>query len=130
MQAEFVQTPFAVGAYRSTAREVGTRYRKAMSGVARKPFPPRAQALTDQERRVLDLLCTEGMSNAELGHELAITTDTVKRHIANLMEKTGYSTRLEMVVRTLQKRAVQPHVELLNTGVLLQSEPEFHRQTH
>lgn len=54
---------------------------------------------------MLELLVTEAMSNPEIGERLGIGEETVKRHLSNIMNKTGYSTRLELAVRTLQKRA-------------------------
>lgn len=55
---------------------------------------------------MLDLLLTEGSSNKEMAASLGISVETVKRHLWNIMDKTGYSTRLELVVRTLQARQV------------------------
>lgn len=63
--------------------------------------------LTPRESEVLELLVNEGMDNKELGQTLGIQADTVKRHIYMLMNKLGYSTRLEMVVRTLQQRLAE-----------------------
>jgi DNA-binding CsgD family transcriptional regulator len=60
--------------------------------------------LTPAENRLLDLLANEGMSNKEMGIVLKISEETVKRHLSTILDKTGYSTRLELVVRTWQKR--------------------------
>jgi DNA-binding NarL/FixJ family response regulator len=60
--------------------------------------------LTAREQELLDLLVTEGLSNAELGRAMGIRPQTVKKLLASVMNKTGYSTRLELAVRTLHQR--------------------------
>lgn len=60
--------------------------------------------LTKQENRLMDLLIDECMSNAEIGIALDISEETVKRHLSNIFDKTGYSNRTELAIRTLQKR--------------------------
>jgi len=66
-----------------------------------------SRRLTRRENQVLELLVTEAMSNPQIAEWLGIGEETVKRHLSNIMNKTGYSTRLELAVRTLQKRAEQ-----------------------
>lgn len=50
---------------------------------------------TDRELEVLKELTT-GDSNAEIGERLCISAGTVKYHIQNLLDKTGYKTRTEL----------------------------------
>jgi DNA-binding NarL/FixJ family response regulator len=74
-------------------------------------YRPESRKLTRREAEVLELLVTEGPSNPEMGLRLGITEETVKRHLFKIMNKTGYSTRLELAVRTLQKRAEEKKLE-------------------
>ena len=53
--------------------------------------------LTERELDVLRGL-TESLSNEEIAEQLYISPNTVKRHIRNIMEKTGYSSRLELAM--------------------------------
>jgi DNA-binding NarL/FixJ family response regulator len=49
-------------------------------------------ALTNQERRVLDLL-GEGLSNRQIGERLSLTEKTVKNYVASLLGKLGMHRR-------------------------------------
>lgn len=52
--------------------------------------------LTDRELQVLRELPT-GESNAEIAEKLCISAGTVKRHVENMLAKTGFHTRTELV---------------------------------
>ena len=52
--------------------------------------------LTERELQVLRELPT-GESNAEIGEKLCISAGTVKRHVENMLAKTGFHTRTELV---------------------------------
>lgn len=54
---------------------------------------PQHCGLTDRERQVLAQL-GRGLSNAEIGRELALAEATVKKHLTNAMRKIGQSDRL------------------------------------
>ncbi|MBQ3417250.1 MAG: helix-turn-helix transcriptional regulator [Ruminococcus sp.] len=41
---------------------------------------------------------TESLSNDEIAERLHISPNTVKRHIQNIMEKTGFESRLELAM--------------------------------
>ena len=60
--------------------------------------------LSQREQEILDLLCQEGYTNLELAAVLNVSIETVKRHLVTIMNKTGYSSRLELVVKTLHAR--------------------------
>ena len=64
----------------------------------------RSTSLTRAENVVLNLLISQCYSNPELAAALGVSASTVTRHLQNIMDKTGYSTRLELAVRTLQYR--------------------------
>ena len=42
---------------------------------------------------------TSGDTNEEIADKLCISTATVKTHIANLMNKTGFKTRTELAIK-------------------------------
>lgn len=68
--------------------------------IERKPF-----GLTAQELVVIRLLC-DGLSNKEIAEALGISSITVKRHLANLCDKLGASSRLEVAVMAISKGIV------------------------
>ena len=63
--------------------------------------PGRSYGLTPREIEVIALV-TEGCSNKEVAFRLNITEDTVKRHLTNIFDKVGMSTRLELALFALK----------------------------
>ena len=57
----------------------------------------RLARLTDQERKVLDLL-SEGMTNREIGERLHLAEKTVKNYVTALLAKMGMARRTEAAV--------------------------------
>ncbi len=53
--------------------------------------------LTDREIDILREL-TASKTNEEIAEELQISVNTVKRHIQNIMEKTGFESRLDLAM--------------------------------
>lgn len=53
--------------------------------------------LTDRELDILREL-TASMTNEEIAEKLQISVNTVKRHIQNIMEKTGFESRLDLAM--------------------------------
>ena len=53
---------------------------------------------TDREIEVLRELVS-GASNKEIAEKLFISENTVKMHITNMLQKTGYHSRLELAVK-------------------------------
>lgn len=53
-------------------------------------------SLTQAERRVVALVIA-GLSNAEIGEKLFISTVTVKSHLTRVFSKLGLSTRRELI---------------------------------
>lgn len=54
--------------------------------------------LTDTEIEVLRELVT-GASNKEIGERLYMSASTVKRHISDMLDKTGFKSRLQLAIR-------------------------------
>ncbi|MCU0309833.1 MAG: response regulator transcription factor [Acidimicrobiales bacterium] len=57
----------------------------------------RLEALTDQERRILDLLA-EGLTNREIAERMYLAEKTVKNYVSNLLAKMGMQRRTEAAV--------------------------------
>ncbi len=72
--------------------------RSTLAEIVRTPTPSDAKfGLTDRELQLVALISAGG-SNKEIAETLGITEATVKRHLANVFDKTGVSTRLELAV--------------------------------
>jgi NarL family two-component system response regulator LiaR len=65
----------------------------------------RTDALSDREREVL-VLIARGRSNKEIGHELRISEETVKTHVASILAKLDLSDRRQAAIYALQQRMV------------------------
>lgn len=59
------------------------------------------QGLTQREREVL-LMIAEGLANKAIAYELGITSNTVKFHVASIMQKLGAASRTEAVTLGLR----------------------------
>jgi DNA-binding CsgD family transcriptional regulator len=66
--------------------------------------PIRRSLLTAREHEVAALL-TRGLSNRAIAGELVISPATVARHIANIMEKLGYTSRAQIAVWAAERPA-------------------------
>ncbi|MBQ8975614.1 MAG: response regulator transcription factor [Oscillospiraceae bacterium] len=53
---------------------------------------------TERELEVLKIITT-GASNAEVAEKLGISENTVKTHVRNMIEKTGYRSRTELAIK-------------------------------
>lgn len=72
------------------------------------PADDRLAQLTDQERRILDLIA-RGMTNRQIGNELHLAEKTVKNYVSNLLAKLGMSRRTEAAVFATRLQAEQKH---------------------
>jgi NarL family two-component system response regulator LiaR len=61
--------------------------------------------LSSREREILALM-VRGMSNPDIGEQLAIGRATVKFHVSNILAKLGATTRTEAVAMAVQHRLV------------------------
>ena len=62
-----------------------------------------AYGLTKQEQAVTRLVC-RGLSTRELADRLHITPNTVQDHLKSIFDKTGVSSRRELVTAILQEQ--------------------------
>lgn len=67
--------------------------------------------LTDTEMSVLRELMS-GASNKEIGERLYMSESTVKRHIAEMLEKTGFKSRLQLAIEARGGGLVVNHGEI------------------
>lgn len=65
----------------------------------------RSSDFTEAELKVLHLL-VEGMTYKEMGEELCVTTDCVKKHISSMLSKTGYPSKTKLAAMVVSKRFV------------------------
>jgi len=59
-----------------------------------KPAEDELSALTDQERKILDLVA-EGLTNRQIGERIYLAEKTVKNYVSNMLTKLGMSRRTE-----------------------------------
>jgi DNA-binding NarL/FixJ family response regulator len=72
--------------------------------------PDELADLTDQERRVLDLVA-EGLTNRQIGERMFLAEKTVKNYVSNLLAKLGMSRRSEaaaFAARLEERRGRRP----------------------
>lgn len=69
--------------------------------------------LTAPELDVLRVL-TDGATNEEIADALHISVNTARQHITNLLEKTGYSNRLELAVNAAKANIVISEQDRMN----------------
>ena len=67
--------------------------------------PERAYNLTERELQIISLV-TLGEGNRAIGNTLSISEETVKRHLANIFDKVGKSTRVELAMFAVERRLV------------------------
>jgi len=64
----------------------------------------RLQSLTEQERRILDLI-GEGLTNRQIGERLYLAEKTVKNYVSNLLSKLGMQRRTQAAVLATRLKA-------------------------
>jgi DNA-binding NarL/FixJ family response regulator len=60
------------------------------------------EALTEAENRVA-IAVSEGLSNKEIAAELEISVRTVENHISHILDKKGFSNRVEIARYVLRQ---------------------------
>src|SRR5215210_6231182 len=69
-------------------------------------YLPEADILTAREAEVLELL-QEGMTNAQIAHQLTIGLETVRTHARNIYRKLGINTRRDLARFARNPRPLQ-----------------------
>ena len=65
--------------------------------------------LTPRELEVVTCI-VEGCSNKDIAKQFSISEETVKRHLSNIFDKTGVSTRLELALFAISHKLVDIEV--------------------
>lgn len=73
---------------------------------ARHPAPP-AETLTPRELEVLGLVA-RGKSNAEIARTLSVSENTVKTHVAHIIDKLALRDRVHAVIYAYETGVVEP----------------------
>ncbi|MGC8548823.1 MAG: response regulator [Acidobacteriaceae bacterium] len=63
--------------------------------------------LTPREMEVVGCI-VEGCSNRDIAQQFHLSEETVKRHLSNIFDKTGVSTRLELAMFAIAHELVSP----------------------
>jgi two-component system, NarL family, nitrate/nitrite response regulator NarL len=71
------------------------------------PPPPvkKSYGLTPREMEVVGCI-VGGCSNRDIAQQFQLSEETVKRHLSNIFEKTGVSTRLELALFAIERHLV------------------------
>jgi DNA-binding NarL/FixJ family response regulator len=71
------------------------------------PPPRKTYGLTPRELEVVGTI-VEGCSNRDIAKQFGLSEETVKRHLSNIFDKTGVSTRLELALFAIAHHLVTP----------------------
>jgi len=63
--------------------------------------------LTPRELEVVGAI-VEGCSNRDMAKQFSLSEETIKRHLSNIFDKTGVSTRLELALFAIAHHVVKP----------------------
>ena len=67
-----------------------------------------SEEFTDRELEVMRALA-QGLSYEETAEALYMSTNTVKYHVKNLLQKTGCHSRIQLVAEVVEKRLILPN---------------------
>ena len=68
--------------------------------------PPSIEPLTHRETEILELV-VEGLSNAEIGERLFLSSQTVKKYLSNVLQKLHLNNRVQVAVYALRAGLVE-----------------------
>jgi DNA-binding NarL/FixJ family response regulator len=96
-----------VGAVRTVAAGGSLLDPRAAAAVMERMRSPKTTdplaALTEQERRILDLI-GEGLTNRQIGERMFLAEKTVKNYVSNLLAKLGLQRRTQVAVLAAEAR--------------------------
>ena len=100
-----------IGAVRTVASGGSLLDPRAAAAVMERMRTPKAAdplaALTDQERRILELI-GEGLTNRQIGERMFLAEKTVKNYVSNLLSKLGLQRRTQAAVLATEVRRPHP----------------------
>lgn len=76
---------------------------QVLSRLRAKPADDPLEVLTDQERRILDLI-GEGLTNRQIGARMFLAEKTVKNYVSSLLSKLGLQRRTQVAVLSADRR--------------------------
>lgn len=83
------------------SEEIAQQVLSSMAGQAKEQEEPsNLKRLSERERQIAALIA-RGLKNKDIGRELGISENTVKRHLQSIFNKTGARDRLELAVMAL-----------------------------
>lgn len=103
---------FIRGAMRGEAPMSGTMAAKVLDefnkpqGTHEDPCEILVESLSDREQQVLQLV-SEGLTNQEIGDRLFLSESTVKKHLANILDKLHLSNRVQAAVYAVRKGLIE-----------------------
>ena len=77
---------------------VATRLIDFFGSLRPESLPNAFPELTERERAILRLIA-QGRSNAQIGHELSLSTKTVANHVSNILSKLQVADRAQAMLR-------------------------------
>jgi DNA-binding NarL/FixJ family response regulator len=66
-------------------------------------LPDELKALTEQERRILDLVA-DGLTNRQIAADMALAEKTVKNYVSSMLAKLGLERRTQAAVLAVRLR--------------------------
>lgn len=88
------------------SRRMTARLMRGVADLSRQRAEPEKR-LTDREVELLRLVA-QGMSNKGIAHELAISENTAKYHIRNILQKLGAQNRAEAITQAMRTGLLDP----------------------
>lgn len=83
------------------SEDIAQQVLSSMAGQAKQQEEPsNLKRLSERERQIAALIA-RGLKNKDIGRELGISENTVKRHLQSIFNKTGARDRLELAVMAL-----------------------------
>lgn len=67
----------------------------------------KSEEFTDRELDVIRALA-QGYKYDEIGEKLCMSANTVKYHVKNIMQKTGYRSTVQLIADVVEKRLILP----------------------
>lgn len=96
--------PILVDALREVGR--GGRYFDRSFARKRADGPASPKTISHRESEILSMLA-KGLTGEEIARRLVLSPETVRTHIRNAMEKLDARTRIEAVVKALEREEIQ-----------------------